>query len=353
MLIVAACAIAFTALQTASSVWHEATYTFTVLVLLVAVLASRYRRGRERAFWFGFAVFGWAFFVLGYRPWMNAFGEVTEDGEGPPYNPLLLTSRLLLFLIPHLRKPTNDYVAIDVISRHTLGIAHLLMTLAVGIAGGVIAIVLWRRPRARWSARSVAVLVGLAFAASVALSVVSVKERPWFARWPSGSREALGAGSPLSLSDTADDREAAAYRFVWVPTFHHPVSVRVDRNGRAVRLRARVLDGMGGYEPGQIAIDRSLDLSGAQWDQLEQLAAQAGFWGAAGWAPRHPGSDIADGDLLVIEGVKAGQYKLRRTNDPIPNQVALCGYMLELTGIVGVGTIWEEYHSGASEDEPE
>ena len=58
-----------TALRTASDFWCSALYTFTVALLLVAVLAARYQRGNGKAFWFGFATFGSAVFFLGYGPW--------------------------------------------------------------------------------------------------------------------------------------------------------------------------------------------------------------------------------------------------------------------------------------------
>lgn len=48
LLIVAACAIAFTALKTASELWYDAFYTFTAAVLLAAVIAARFRRRNEK-----------------------------------------------------------------------------------------------------------------------------------------------------------------------------------------------------------------------------------------------------------------------------------------------------------------
>ena len=61
ILVTVACALAFTALKTASDFWLSALYTFTTVLLLAAVIAARFRRGNEMAFWFGFAVFGWGF----------------------------------------------------------------------------------------------------------------------------------------------------------------------------------------------------------------------------------------------------------------------------------------------------
>jgi hypothetical protein len=138
---------------------------------------------------------------------------------------------------------------------------------------------------------------------------------------------------------------------IWAPTFHHSVCVRIERASDGARLRARVLDGMGGYEAGQIAIDRSLPMTEAQWGRFEQLLAESRFWQSSRWSQPFDG-EIMDGDVVVFEGFEAGRSHRIREQMLDPAPVRLCGYLLELTGIVGVGTIWEEYHSGSSEDDP-
>jgi hypothetical protein len=224
---VAACAMAFTALRSASKVWYSVLYTFTAFLLLTAVLALRFRRGNERAFWFGFAVFGWAFFLLGHRPWMSAFGDLA-DPSGPPLNPNLLTSRVILFLLPELRKPTNSLRGIDEITVITLGIAHLIMALIVGIAGGFFAVVLRKRSRSRISVKSLTILAGLALAGTLATSVYSARpsqrffpagafsERPDLSdfreEWYSEHLAAMGEPSLPALAQSG--REATIYRLL-------------------------------------------------------------------------------------------------------------------------------------------
>ncbi len=85
ILVIVACAMAFTALKTATDLWYGSFYTFTTIVLLSAVIAARFRRGNEKAFWFGFAVFGWCFFVVGLGPWPNSFDD-GGDGMGIALN---------------------------------------------------------------------------------------------------------------------------------------------------------------------------------------------------------------------------------------------------------------------------
>ena len=40
-------------------------------VLLAAVVGASVAAGRRRAFWLGFAVFGWAYGVLAFGPWLR------------------------------------------------------------------------------------------------------------------------------------------------------------------------------------------------------------------------------------------------------------------------------------------
>jgi hypothetical protein len=96
------------------------------VLLLVSVIAARFRRAGERAFWFGFAGFGWGFFVLGSGRWINPFAARALRPTSS-LNPSLITSKLILFLLSLLRMETDDLKAIDQITDNTIGIAHLLI----------------------------------------------------------------------------------------------------------------------------------------------------------------------------------------------------------------------------------
>jgi len=146
------------------------------------------------------------------------------------------------------------------------------------------------------------------------------------------------------------DPDATVYRLLWLPTFHHPVCVRIVRTGESAQLRAKVLDGRGGYERGQIAIDRSITLDVEQWKEFNRHLEKAAFWDM----PSEIKLDgfIVDGDSLTLEGVKGGIcHEVRRTI-PDPSYEALCSYMLELTQIE-MTKAWSSYHAEASSGEPE
>jgi hypothetical protein len=102
--------------------WLSALYTFTTVLLLVAVIAARYRRGNEKAFWFWFAVFGWGFFLLGYGPWRTATSDPTE--QRVPLNRNLVTSKVILFLVAYLITDSDDLEDVDKITANTISIAQ-------------------------------------------------------------------------------------------------------------------------------------------------------------------------------------------------------------------------------------
>lgn len=57
-------AIAVVALRTGDWFWSRVLFTLTLAVNLGAVLGGIYQTGRRRAFWIGFALFGWACWLI-------------------------------------------------------------------------------------------------------------------------------------------------------------------------------------------------------------------------------------------------------------------------------------------------
>jgi hypothetical protein len=335
-LAIVAFAIAFTALKTASDLWYSTFYTFTAILLLSAVIAARFRRGNEKAFWFGFAIFGWCFFVLGLGPWPRAGDE--EGGLSIALNRNLLTSRVILALVPYLRTSTDNLAAVDKITTNTTGIAHLLITLVIAIGGGTLAVLIRSRRGRLVSVKTLAILAGLAVVTTFALSIK-------FA--PPSFRSSVFKDEPLLRAISQRDHDATIYRLIWLPTYHHPVCVRIHRTSEGARLSAVVFDGKGGYDPGQVAIDKSVRLGADQVKDLDRHMEQAAFW----TMPTEEKFDgvVADGDSLILEGVKGGRYHIVRRVLPDKAYTKLCRRMLELTGLE-MREAWEGYHSN---DEPE
>ena len=138
--------------------------------------------------------------------------------------------------------------------------------------------------------------------------------------WYSGQLQA--AQEPSLLPGSGAGEAAESYRFTWLRTFHHPVTVRIERlrSGRW-RLTGKQLSGAGGYAPGvvektvQRLLTRGEEISlqtalrdhhalalpmtvcasegadGSEW--LFETSTQEGYRFAKQWTPK-------DGDLRAL-----------------------------------------------------
>jgi hypothetical protein len=61
-------AVSIAALREATDLWDSGVFTAALGVLLAAVLLAVHRTGRQRAFWLGFALFGWAYLAASLVP---------------------------------------------------------------------------------------------------------------------------------------------------------------------------------------------------------------------------------------------------------------------------------------------
>ena len=58
-------AVGLAALTNPTEFWEGMVFALTMLTLFTALVGVFYRKGADRSFWVGFALFGWGFFVLG------------------------------------------------------------------------------------------------------------------------------------------------------------------------------------------------------------------------------------------------------------------------------------------------
>jgi hypothetical protein len=108
-----------------------------------------------------------------------------------------------------------------------------------------------------------------------------------------------------SLLEVAKDKTAESYRFTWLRTFHHPVSVRLDilGDGSGV-LIAKMASGAGGYDPGKVILNEKAKLAKQQIDAFLLQLRKAGFW----TLPTMKKEMGDDGAEWILEGVKTGNY---------------------------------------------
>jgi hypothetical protein len=76
-------AVAIAALRAADDLWASSLFSLTVGALLVATLLAVHRTAEKRAFWLGFALFGWTYLAACLIA---------------PIEPLLLTTKALAYL---------------------------------------------------------------------------------------------------------------------------------------------------------------------------------------------------------------------------------------------------------------
>ncbi len=138
------------------------------------------------------------------------------------------------------------------------------------------------------------------------------------------------------------DNTATVYRFLWLPTFHSPISVRFVKSDAGVILHAVRLDGKGGYEPGNIIVRKSKKLMPAHWERIAKQIEKAKFWSLPTYPPPS-GTLIADGDMLIVEGVNDGVHHAVVRHSPSDGDfVDLCRAMLFMSGI-DVRKLWFDY----------
>jgi hypothetical protein len=97
------------------------------------------------------------------------------------------------------------------------------------------------------------------------------------------------------------------YRFTWLRTFHHPVAVRFEKQNNIIRLFSKVCNGAGGYEPGQLIFDTTLNATDDQYKSLTQKIGNINFWNLKTEQRDEAGND---GSEWIIEAVKDNNYHM-------------------------------------------
>jgi hypothetical protein len=139
------------------------------------------------------------------------------------------------------------------------------------------------------------------------------------------------------------DRTTTVYRFLWLPSFHDPISVRFVKSDRGVVLTAVRLKLDHEHEPVRVVGRKSAELKPAHWERIANHVAKARFWDLPTHQREPFGGFTVDGDILIIEGASEGRYHIvERHSPPGGNVVNLCQAMLFMSGI-DVRNLWFDY----------
>ncbi len=141
--------------------------------------------------------------------------------------------------------------------------------------------------------------------------------------WYSGQLSALK--EPLVFNQT----DKTIYRFTWLRTFHKPVAIRLERTDNSYTLYWKQTSGAGGYDPGELIVNSSKQLTKEQWDKFISLLQSADFWNMTTKSKDDMGND---GSQWIIEGMTNGKYHVVDRWTPRKNNFQKCGlYLIELT----------------------
>lgn len=127
------------ALRSGSDAWTRAIYTLTAAILLFAGIAARLRG----VFWYGFALAGAGYFVLGFGPWID--GPPGSEGRGLNRNlsTVLVVDAVVEAVAPPDQPPPGHnsgyYLHRESVKANLRGIAHSALTMIFASSGGIVA----------------------------------------------------------------------------------------------------------------------------------------------------------------------------------------------------------------------
>jgi hypothetical protein len=172
--IVAVIALGLAGIRSASSFWTTAAATVTLALLLGALLAAWLLAGADRAFWAGFALFGWTYLLLVNWDWVGGpFGHdltaglsdlaesmfaepvpiapATPVAPPPPTLPLIRPTQPPTVVNPAPRPAPPGPSYLEEVRQRQIKIGNfvqigrLALALAFALLGGFIATVIARR----------------------------------------------------------------------------------------------------------------------------------------------------------------------------------------------------------------
>lgn len=140
--------------------------------------------------------------------------------------------------------------------------------------------------------------------------------------------ENLTALKEPSIYAQKDDGSKQIYRFTWLRTFHHPISIRLEiqKDGTGL-LFVKMTSGAGGYDPGEIKKSFKKNIEKEGVNKFLDLLNKEGFW------ELQVTSNVIglDGAQWIIEALSEGRYHLVDRWTPEEGSVREIGlYFLKL-----------------------
>lgn len=122
------------------------------------------------------------------------------------------------------------------------------------------------------------------------------------------------------------------YRFTWLRTFHHPIGIRLEKEGDQHRLIVKMTSGAGGYEPGKLIIDKVITITPLQWTTFLEKMKKLDFWNVNTKEDKFDRG--MDGSEWILEGCANKEYHVVIRWTPGKGKFRDCAdYLVELSGL--------------------
>jgi len=132
-----------------------------------------------------------------------------------------------------------------------------------------------------------------------------------------------------SLSELSKSQKTQTYRFLWLRSFHHPVSVRLDiKADGSSTLTTKVSSGQGGYEPGKLIQDSIRTIKKEQTDWFLGRIEEMKFWSLPTEGSQEENVIGVDGAEWILEGVEDSKYHLVDRWSPEKGAVRALGIIM-------------------------
>ncbi len=112
---------------------------------------------------------------------------------------------------------------------------------------------------------------------------------------------------PFGTKNTSED--SFSFRFVCIPSFRHPMCIRIEHKKGETILYAKVTSGAGGYHPGKLVIDSKSLMSAEKYAEFRSKLQSTKFFEQT----EDQEEDVSDGNQWVFEGNDGGKYHLVNT----------------------------------------
>ena len=128
----------------------------------------------------------------------------------------------------------------------------------------------------------------------------------------------------------SNNSQKEIYRFLWLRSFHNPISIRIEKQENIYLLTWKLCNGAGGYEPRQFIIAKQKQIDEITREKFKTLLNQIDFWNME--------TDIKkiglDGSQWILEGKNVDKYHVVDRWTPRGDKYSqCCDFLIGITDL--------------------